>query len=185
MGSTSDQPWHHGKQDIGHTLQDLTLLWQVGVEKRQAANDRGIWRWSDRGYTAEDLGVTGPKRAPILQAIIDVNRSDDGGPVVRPNHISRAETGWREASGLEFYVDFEAVTDLDDDFSRIPERGGQPLIFLIGCGHFAEGQWHWSGFTADALTEACEAQLIDAWFAHMAAVKQTVAPDSDQPRVFH
>src|SRR5205814_5625423 len=124
MGSTSDQPWHHAKQDIGYTLQDLTLLWQVGVEKRQAANERGILRWSDRGYTAEDLGVTGPKFAPILQAIIDVNRSEDGGPVVRPSYISRADTEWRDASGLEFYLDFEAVTDMDDDFSRIPERAG-------------------------------------------------------------
>ncbi len=185
MGSTSDQPWHHAKQDIGHTLQDLTMLWYVGVEKRQAANERGIFRWSDKGYTSEDLGVTGPKVAPILQAIIDVNRSDDEGPVVRPTHISSAETEWRKTSGLEFYVDFETVNDLDDDFSRMPERGGQTLIFMIGCGHFVGGQWQWSCFTADALTEACEAQIIDAWFAHMDAVKQNVAPDRDQPRVFH
>lgn len=185
MGSTSDQPWHHAKQDIGYRLQDLTLLWHVGVEKRKAANEKGIFRWSDRGYTSEDLGVRGPKVAPILQAIIDVNRADDGGPVVRPKHISSAETEWREASRLEFYVDFETVNDLDDDFAHIPEKGGQPLIFMIGCGHFVEGQWQWSCFTADALTEACEAQIIDAWFAHMDAVKQKVDPDGDQPRVFH
>ena len=86
---------------------------------------------------------------------------------------------------LEFYVDFETVSDLDDDFARIPEKGGQPLIFMIGCGHMEKGEWQWSCFTVDALSEDCEAHAIDGWFAHMETVRQRLDPDGEEPRVFH
>ena len=59
MTSTSDQPWHHAKQQIGSRLEDLTLLWYVGVDKRDAANRAGFFRWTEQGYDAEDLGVKG------------------------------------------------------------------------------------------------------------------------------
>ena len=59
MGSTSDHPWHHAKQDIGHQLEDLTLLWQVGAAKRNQANANGITRWTQDSYGPGDVGVTG------------------------------------------------------------------------------------------------------------------------------
>ena len=64
------------------------------------------------------------------------------------------------------YVDFETVSDLADDFSRIPERGGQPLIFMIGCGHIEDGDWIFASFTADSLAEPAEARIIDEWLNH-------------------
>ena len=85
------------------------------------------------------MGLDG-RRAATLQAILDVNREDDG-PRVRPVRVHAAEDEWRTPGTVEFYVDFETVNDLADDFSRIPERGGQPLIFMIGCGHVEDGEW--------------------------------------------
>jgi hypothetical protein len=121
---------------------------------------------------------------PTLNAILDVNRSNDG-PPVRPARIRAAEEEWHPEPPLEFYVDFETVEDLDDDFSCIPEKGGQPLIFMIGCGHVEDGEWRWSCFIANALTEPCEAEIIDAWFALMAAVRQRLGTDSEEPPLFH
>ena len=65
----------------------------------------------------------------------------------------------------------ETVSDLADDFSRIPERGGQPLIFMIGCGHIEEGQWMFRCFVADDLTEPSEQKIIADWLDHIADVK--------------
>ena len=150
MSHVQDAPWHGAKRQIGHELEDLTLLWQVGIDKRIAANEAGILRWTDEGFTAADVGVKGAKQGPILDALLEINRDKDG-PPVRPAHIAAAEDEWRDPAGLEFYVDFETVSDLDDDFSNIPEKGGQPLIFMIGCGHVQDGDWVFRCFTADAL----------------------------------
>ena len=184
MKNGADDPWHAAKRRIGAELQDPTMLWQVGVGKREIATRSGVLRWSDPACTAEAVGITGPSRAPTLDAMLDVNRSTDG-PLVRPSAVRAGEGHWRPEPPLEFYVDFETVSDLDDDFTSIPEKGGQPLIFIIGCGHVEEGEWRWSSFVADALKEGHEAEIIDAWFAHMEAVTRRLDPDGDKPYVFH
>jgi hypothetical protein len=184
MNNGADDPWHAAKRRIGEALHDPTMLWQVGVEKRETATRSGVRRWSDPACTAEAVGVTGLTQAPTLDAILEVNRSTDG-PPVRPSAVRSGDAHWRVEPPLEFYVDFETVGDLDDDFTSIPEKGGQPLLFMIGCGHVEDGQWSWACFIAEALTEAAEADTVDAWFAHMGATKRRLDPAGDAPYVFH
>lgn len=140
-------------------------------------------RWTDPAITPTALGVTGVEEGPTLSAVLDANRSVDG-PPLRPAHVRAAELEWRPEPPLEFYVDFETVSDLADDFSTIPERGGQSLIFMIGCGHLEDGDWQWRCFITDDLGIASEGRIIDDWFAHMAAVRARRAPD-EEPRVYH
>ncbi|MCL0055463.1 hypothetical protein M1N56_06300 [Dehalococcoidia bacterium] len=184
MGSTSDQPWHHAKGEINRELRDLTGLWQVGVEKRNAANAAGIFRWDEKEYSPGDVGVKGVKTGPTLQKIIEINRNPSTQPIL-PSKLKESDQGWRIETPVEFYVDFETVSDLDDDFSSIPLSGGQPLIFMIGCGHMESGEWNWSCFTADALTEDSEAEIIDQWIDHMDRVQLELGNDRDEPLVLH
>jgi hypothetical protein len=167
--------WSEAKGRIAQELDELTLLWQVGFDKRNAANQQNVLRRTVPACTPDVVGVTGRKQGPTLAALLDVNRST-GGPAVRPALIGAAAEEWRPVPPLEFYVDFEYISDLDDDFSRIPERVGQPLIFMLGCGHVENGEWSWACFIANHLTELCEADVIDVWFAHMEAVKQRLIP---------
>ena len=183
-GNDQDGPWHHAKKRIAEELEDLTLLWQVGVGGRQRGHDAGVYKWTDPLVTPAIVGVTGEKRPHMFEAILEINRTADG-PVVRPSRISAAEEEWRDQPPLEFYVDFETVSDLADDFSRIPEKGGQTLIFMVGCGHVEGGDWRFESFVVDALTEDQEEQIIDEWIAHMVAARQRLAPDGDEPRVIH
>ena len=81
--------------------------------------------------------------------------------------------------------DFETVSDLADNFSRIPERGGQPLIFMIGCGHMEEGQWLFRCFVTDDLTEPSEQKIIADWLDHIAEVKLRLNLDDYEPKVIH
>ena len=184
MGSKSDQPWSHAKKEINQELRDLTTLWQVGVDKRNAANAAGIYRWDEGEYSPEDVGVKGAKTAPTLQKIIDINRSTSDQAVL-PLKVSVSDQSWREERSLEFFVDFETVSDLDDDFSKIPCSGGQPLIFMIGCGHLENGEWNWASFTTDDLTEASEAEIIDQWIDHMAKTELRLGRLGEDPYVFH
>ncbi len=184
MSNQQDAPWHEAKRQVGNELEDLTLLWQVGVDRRIAANAAGIHRWRGADFAAADVGVKGAKQGPVLDALLEINR-DESTPPVQPLRISAAEDEWRHPPGIEFYVDFETVSDLDDDFSKIPMKNGQPLIFMIGCGHVEDGAWTFKCFTADALTEEAEGQIIDDWLNHMQETKKRLSTVPDPPLVFH
>ena len=183
-GNSENAPWHHAVARIAEQLEDLTLLWNVAETGRRKGHEAGIYRWTDPGITPEAVGVTGSVRPMMLAEIIDVNRATDG-PVVRPRTIRADKEEWHGTPSLEFYVDFETVNDLADDFTRLPEKGGQPLIFMIGCGHIEDGRWSFKSFVVDALTEDDEAGMIDGWLSHMEAVRQRLAPGGDAPKVIH
>ena len=184
MGNTEDGPWVHAKKQIAEELEELTLLWQVGPSKRDAANRSGIYSWKDKRCTAAAIGISGSERQPVLQAILDINQKNEG-PCVSPSRITAAEDVWREVPPLEFFVDFETVTDLNDDFSNFPQRGGCPMIFMIGCGHMENGQWRFKCFTATALTPSAEALIINNWFDHMDQVHQKIGTGVKHPVVYH
>jgi hypothetical protein len=181
--SDGDFPWHGAKNGIAKDLDELTMLWQVGVDKRDAAVRQGVKRWTDPQVTADMLGVTGPTTQLKLQAIIDIHR-DANGPPVRPVAVTAAEDEWRAVPTIEFFVDFETVSSLNDDMALFPRQHGQPLIYMIGCGHLRDGAWQFRTFTTDRLTEACEAEIIDAWLAHMDEVTNAAGGVSPA-RVFH
>ena len=178
----ADWPWKGAISEIIERLDDPIRLWDVGAGKRDEAVAAGLTSWRDPLVTPDFLGVTGPTKSPVLEAILDVNRTD--GPVVRPRRVTIAEETWRPRPRLEFFVDFETVSDVNDDFSRFPEKGGQPLIFMIGCGHLEDGEWQFSCFVADRLNAAAEAAAIDAWIEHMRSVRLRLGV-TDTPRAFH
>ena len=178
-----DGLWHYAKKEIAEQLKDLTLLWQVAAPGRRMAHEARIYQWTDPRVTPELVGVAGDRRKLMFTEILDINRADDG-PVVRPSRIRAAREEWHEAAALEFYVDFETVSDLADDFSLLPEKGGQPLIFMIGCGHLEAGEWSFKSFVVDGLSEPEEARIIEEWLAHMESARKRVA-SGRAPPVIH
>jgi hypothetical protein len=180
MSNTQDSPWHAAKKEINEQLHDLTSLWQVSPIKRQLGLAHGVSRWDDPKCRAElfDLSVD---RTRILQAVIESQGPNS--PLVTPRHISGEREQWHEPGAIEFFVDFETVNDLDDDFSSMPQRGGQPLIFMIGCGYEDKGDWQFECFIADRLTQEAEAKTIEAWLNHMSRIAGQRGVES--PLVFH
>ena len=162
---------------------NLTCLWCVGIEKRRSAKAVGIHRWTDPRCSAATFWLTGHS-AKIFQSILEINRTAIA--KILPDYVTAAApSGWANPVDLEFYVDFETVSDFDDDFTRLPLRAGQPMIFMIGCGHQEAGTWKYRCFIADALTEDCEAQILAAWLAHMRSVQAKIDPDGPEPLVVH
>lgn len=180
MGNDQDDPWHAAKREIAEALAELTTLWRVTHSNRDKALVRGIRRWDDERCTAEVFGLA-PSYTAKLGSIIASQRKD-ASPVM-PDRITARRDEWHTPQPLEFYVDFETVSDVDDNFECLPERGGQPLIFMIGCGHEENGEWVFRCFTCDHLTEPCEAAIIEAWIEHMVETSQRFGVGS--PRVFH
>jgi hypothetical protein len=184
MKNDHDHPWHVAKREIAEELRELTLLWRVSAAMRDRARERGVTRWDDPRISAELLGIGGEAHPAVFDAMIAVNR--ETGPALRPARIDADEGRWREQAPLELYVDFETVNDLNDDFTSFPRKGGQSLIFQIGCGTYARGSWQFAQFTARSLTPAAEAEMIDAWLAHVAALaRQAGLGGPADARLFH
>ena len=57
MGNQEDAPWRQSKKDIAKKLEELTLLWKVGLNQRNAAHQNALLRWTDSRITAETLGL--------------------------------------------------------------------------------------------------------------------------------
>jgi len=186
---TDDQPWHHAKLEIARQLEDLTLLPRVTPEKRFQAIAAGVCRWTDPQCSAARFGITGEKLPILVDAVIHANHSGVDGALVFPERVTANEMFWRGPVVPEFYVDFETVSDLDEDFSRFPEAGGQPLIFMIGCAHLSgpadNAQWTHRVFTVKTLTPADELRVIEDWLAHMQRTCQELGKSLNDARVFH
>ncbi|MCO5203185.1 MAG: hypothetical protein M9925_15970 [Chloroflexi bacterium] len=182
LGAAS-HPWTNATRQLAEDIADPTLAWQVGHDGREKARDAGVLRWTDPAFNASVVEL-GAKNGPTLDQMLDINR-DPATKAVNPARIHANREVWGEPGAVEFYVDFETVSDVDDDFSRLPERGGQGQIFMIGCGHIEDGAWKFACFVAEELALSCEAEIIERWLAHMEDVRQRVAPGLEQPLVFH
>jgi hypothetical protein len=186
MRADEDAPWHSAKKQIAEAVEDLTILPRVNAEKRNAAVAAGLSKWTDPGCTAARLGIKGEKLMPLVDAVIRANHSPLTGPRVFPDRITIDPAIWRTPALAEFFVDFETVSDLDDDFSRFPEKGGQPLIFMVGCGSVRpDGTCRTEVFTADRLDEAQEKRVIDSWLDHMRASCAERGISLESARLFH
>lgn len=177
----TDSNWRKAKQQIALEQEDLTMLWNIGGSKRNEANAAGITRYTDPRVTGEVLGLKGDQ-AQTLNAMLDVNLKP--GPPVRPASIPTARNAWGTREAVEFFVDFETVSDLDDSFEGLPGRGGYPGIFMIGCGHEEDG-WKFECFIAETLDEEGERRILEQWLEHMNAVRDRLAPNILKPMIYH
>lgn len=186
MRNIQDQPWHSAKTQVAAQLHELTLLPAMNPRLRAQAIARGIRRWDDPGANAAALGVSTASFAVKCDAVLEANRSTGPHVLFPLDRIRHTEEAWRDPLPNEFYVDFETVNNLDDDFTALPSLGGLPLIFQIGCGHWEAGQWRFAQWTVDALDEAEEARIIDAWLAHLhEATGGDEMLDARTVRLFH
>ena len=185
MNAKEDQPWHTAKSEIAQTLKELTLLPGVSRDHRDGALDAGLTGWDDPQCSPEALDVTGSKRIQILERSLEANHSAAGGATVFPVTLPAGRGSWREPGRIEFFVDFETVNALDDDFSQFPEKGGIPIIYMIGCGHFVDGDWSFNVFTADRLDEASELQVIEGWLEHVDRVCADNGVTREESTFFH
>jgi hypothetical protein len=91
---------------------------------------------------------------------------------VGPVHIHAAETEWRVPGQLEFFVDFETVSNLKDDFARRPEQAASSSYSrsAVGISKTESGSSPLS--SAATSVNRSEAETIDAWIKHLDEVRR-------------
>ena len=156
---------------------------------RRLRRDGGDWCPLPKP-TVPELGTSSDASGPWSEEIKEIVRKqrqptgeDTTRPLLTPTTITASQEHWREKPTLEFFVDFEDVHDLDDDFSTFPKSGGQAMIFMIGCGHMDKGKWRFRCFIAKRLNAASEAGIVKDWLAHMDKTSRRFGVRN--PQVFH
>ena len=165
MCNSRDSPYGPVKREIAERLNDITLVWQCGPKHRQNAFDSGVYSWTDPACTAKLLGHRGRVIAPIVQKMLDFNRSDTG-ELIRPAQITNTDSEWHIPRPTEFYLDCETLSNVFDDFSKLPQVGGQTLIFLIGVG-FCAPTWTFKTFYAKSASLQSEREMLEEFLEWM------------------
>ena len=201
MKNAQDSPWHNAKKEIAAQIGEPTQVWQLGVDVRKDLVRHGSGDWRNSAFRMDLLGNGNGSTTARRTTMLGMNRNPDA-PLVHPRVLDWARDEWAVPEPLEFFVDFETTSNLDDDFLNLPEIGGQPLIFMIGCGHWepidelarkdaswslnpAKRRWIFKVFYTEALTEHEEKRIIFEWHEHMDEVRKSTPGAPIKPKVFH
>jgi hypothetical protein len=164
--------WNAEKEKIASAIKDITTIWNCSIKHRNTAISKGVDSWDNKKCTSETLGMRGT-RALIVDAILDINRQDKD--LVRPKKIETNLHSWRE-KGSEVFIDFETLSDIFSDFSKLPKQEPIDMIFMIGVGWEEEGEWVQKTLTCNSASREEEYRIMNE-FAEM-------MQDMDNPRMF-
>ena len=129
MKNKYDYKWRDAKKEIAKEREELTLLWNCGVSKRNKALLDGINNFDDyMKYCKKNKGY----QNTILGCILEINspKVDD---LILPKEIDDDYLDFIPPRNEPFIVlDFETTNNLNDEFENLPEKGGYDFTFLIG-----------------------------------------------------
>jgi hypothetical protein len=181
----ADLDWHRAKRDIAEAQHDLTILPYVTAELRARAAARGITRWDDPALSAEALGLGGMAEGRRIDAVLAANRRPKRSAVV-PGKILTNVGNWQTAGPLDCFVVVQTVTDQMDDFSRLPERGGTEMVFLVNWGWLDRaGQWQTRLLVSSDLSAEAERTLAEAWRSELERIANSAGVPLQDLRLFH
>jgi len=185
MKATSDSEWHAAKREIALAQHDLTLLPFVGPERRARAAASGITRWDDPALSADTLGFGDSQERRRLEFVLFANRSTGDRAVFPVLPLSNGGH-WQQPARLELFVIVQKVDDQADDFSRVPERGGTAVFFMITWGFLdRDGRWQTGQLVANDLSPAAEAEMITAWQTELNRLAELHGVRLQDIRLFH
>jgi hypothetical protein len=129
MKNKYNYKWVTAVKEISTERQELTLLWNCGVSKRNKLLNQGVKNWDDyKNYCKTKDNFTNQ----ILFSILDINSPSNQNNYL-PKKLDIEFLNFIPPIGKPFVVlDFETINNLNDEFDDLPEKGGEELIFLIG-----------------------------------------------------
>ena len=182
MCCTMSGKWMQKKYEIATELKDISIVWMCGKKNKDAASKLGITRWDDPRCNSKALGFNQKTRTSfIVDEILETNR---GHQKIRPEKIRTNIYNWKEENKLDFYVDFETVSDIFDASKEVTDQD-KPIITMIGVGWINpdDGLWKFSCFVGDDMTRESEKVLSDRFFSYVKRIQERY--DSGTSRMIH
>ena len=153
MCNDYDSEWRNVKTKLAEDINEITLLWQCGVNNREIAHLNKKYTWDS--CTSKTLGINGPKIGPMLDNILYINRTDFS-YVVDQKKIKLYKDKLNYDNCL--YVDFETSSNI-----LSVEGDSKEMIFMIG---FIENNEYIS-FIADKLNEESEEKIVKEFISYI------------------
>lgn len=157
MSNKEDYPYHNIKKQIAHKKKEITLMWNIGIDKRNELCKKGITKWN------ELILNDNSKNTYLQQRILNINKS---------NNLYINKGNFKiDRYPIEFYVDFELTNNLNSSMSPIinyPDeefKDDKGLLFMIGFGYVINNTWNYKCYIAKNKTE--ENQIITEWKTDM------------------
>jgi hypothetical protein len=123
MKNNSDHPWRSYKSEIAEAIKEITLMYKCGPQVRQYALEKGVTEWSK--LTPESIKFSGEKVINQITKFINVQLNGEDGSRLENRFI-------KNVPKIEFYLDFESIGNMYDDFSTFPKASNNGMIFLAG-----------------------------------------------------
>lgn len=174
MKNIRDFPWHSYKKTLAAETKEITQMYKCGVKRRRYAEENGVDTWDN--LTLDTIDTKGAITLQHINNFIESNVDGDDlnmdKIVVGKEKVGVGVDLVTNMPAIEFYVDFEAVNDLGDDFSNFPSVGGTSMIYMIGCllVNNKTGKKIHNTFVVDRLTKDCELTILKQWYEFMVAV---------------
>lgn len=65
------------------------------------------------------------------------------------------------------FVDFETITDFQDNLSQFPVAEDTSMIFMIGAGVLSESGWQFDSFTVNSLDQKEEQKIVSDFYDYL------------------
>jgi hypothetical protein len=158
MKNTHDFPWSNFKEQLANKNNELTMIWNIGVNDREKIRlcDPSITSWEK--VKVHHLTKNNFQKSTINN-IITSNIS---------NNIINLDTITIPRHDIEFYVDFEFINHLND-LSSFPMCHPNDCIYMIGClcvNRINNRVTH-TNYVIDRLSKQHETIMMNHWIQDM------------------
>lgn len=187
------------KKKIANEIEEITQLWYCGVKNRNLAHEQGIFKISDPRLTTDILGFPkGTNRTNIIDKMLKFNQGlINPHDKVIPKYVNGNLYDWKDHVEIEFYLDFETVTNVFDDFETLPNISGpgvdvddMQIVFMIGLGISIKKpgektEWEYYNFRINKMTKDQEYVMFDKFFDKIKEVCKEHDVNANDVNMYH
>lgn len=186
------------KYAIASEIEEITQLWNCGVKQREQAHKNGVYKISDPKLTTDIMGLPkGTKRTIIIDKMLKFNQGiiyhDQ---YVIPNYINNNPYNWKNDVRIEFYLDFEILSNIFDDFNSFPNMNGPnkdvedpSIVFMCGLGISIKSEnntkWEYYNFRITELKDQYEFQMFNDMYKKINEKCKKYKIDIKNANIYH
>tara|TARA_Y100000780_G_C13691159_1_gene419624 strand:+ start:1796 stop:3781 length:1986 start_codon:yes stop_codon:yes gene_type:complete len=146
MCNKYNDKYNSEKNKHADEIKEITCIWNLGINERKLAHNKGIYKWTDPKLNSKVVGINeNSKKGKIIDNILKINRGE-----IKDNFYPKKVNNKQiEKSKLEFYIDLEAIDNMlmNDDINVKKSKSSSKVIFLIGLGYEENNEWKYEKFT--------------------------------------
>lgn len=163
LKNTQDYPWGTYKQYLSTKNKDLTRLWYLGNSEIYR-----LWESGDDTTCWDELNVDNLKfnqhYKNIISNIIEANKSDK---LINIENLKAKLIEIKKP--IEFFLDFEFVSDLDDDFEKFPISNSSKYIYMSGYVYVnhQNSEIKYINYMVNRLKKRHEGDMLKTWLTEM------------------